>query len=346
MSLIIIAFIVVILLLLLKLFYFNGPLARNKRDLSNLIVVLTGASNGIGKETAFQLLSQGAEVIFACRDEKKTLKIISDIPDEKQRKRAVFLNLDLSSFESVENFVKEFRNRYRRLDILINNAALAVYHRETKDKIDENFQVNYFSHVLLTLRLLDLINICNGRVINVTGKIFSISDITSQGFSKAYKGNNIESAYNYLLKNNGNFKGPTMLYSLSKLFNVIFTLYLKDLKDQNEKYRMIKSVVLHPGVFGSDLLREPIKKFPYSLFYYFHPILFFFQKTLFYGSQTTMYTVYLKYDELTDGAYYRDCEEDELIPFAKEENLRKELMQFTFGFLNLHGININQSDFL
>lgn len=346
MSLIIIALIVVVLLFLLKLFYFNGPVARNKRDLSNLIVILTGASNGIGKENAFQLLAQGAEVIFACRDEEKTLKIISQISDEKQRNRAVYLNLDLSSFDSVENFVKEFRNRYRRLDILINNAALTVYHRETKDKIDENFQVNYFSHVLLTLRLLDLINICNGRVINVTGRIFSISDITSDGFSKAYEGNNIDSAYNYLLKNNGTPKGPTMLYSLSKLFNVIFTLYLKDLKEQNEKYKMIKSVVLHPGVFGSDLMREPIKNFPYCLFYYFKPLLFFFQKTLYHGSQTTMYTVYLKHEELKDGAYYRDCEEDQLIPLAKEEKMRREFMKFTFEFLNLHGINISQKNFL
>ena len=329
---------------LLKILYFNGPTAKNARDLSNLIIIVTGASNGIGKETALQCLEQGAEVIFACRDEKKTLDLINSISSEKTRKKAIYMNLNLSSFKSVESFAQEYRTKYKRLDMLINNAATALESRETEDKIDETFQVNHFSHVILTLRLLDLVNICNGRIINVTGKIFSISDITSNGFIEEFsKGGN--NAYNYLLKKNNQPKGPIMLYSISKLFNVIFTLYLRDLSISNLKFKMVRSVTLHPGVCSSDLMREPKKKFPYMIMDLIRPIFFFFTKTQYHCSQTTMHTVYLNYDELTNGGYYRDCKIDDLIPIATDVNLRKNFMKFTLDFLKSNNVNLSKEDF-
>ena len=73
--------------------------------------------------TARDLLKSGAIVIFACRNESKTLNVIKSITDKNTIKNAFFINLDLTSYSSVENFDKEFSKKFNKIDILINNAG-------------------------------------------------------------------------------------------------------------------------------------------------------------------------------------------------------------------------------
>ena len=126
----------IITLILLKLLrkYFNGPMYKGIKDVNKKIIIVTGSSAGIGKETAFDLLDNGATVIFACRDEKKTIAVINEIRNLEVRERAIFMKLDLCNIESVNDFAKEFKSYYNKLDILVNSdpvdALSVIIHRE------------------------------------------------------------------------------------------------------------------------------------------------------------------------------------------------------------------------
>jgi hypothetical protein len=68
--------------------FFNGPrtLLTNYYNVKDKVIIITGSSAGIGKETAYELLRQGAQVIFACRDEKKTKAVIQSLPENPTKK--------------------------------------------------------------------------------------------------------------------------------------------------------------------------------------------------------------------------------------------------------------------
>ena len=119
----------IILVFLLILAYFikkwaNGPLNPIKKDLTNKFIIVTGSSDGIGLETAKDFLNSNAKVVFACRNKTKTENIINALP-EKSKKNAIFIQLDLQSFKSIENFAKEIKSKYQKIDILINNAGIS-----------------------------------------------------------------------------------------------------------------------------------------------------------------------------------------------------------------------------
>ena len=80
--------------------YFDGPWTPIKRKMEGKTVIVTGSNTGMGFATAEDILLQGGNVIFACRDEKKTLVAIKTLPEECQ-KRAKFIKLDLCDFSSV-----------------------------------------------------------------------------------------------------------------------------------------------------------------------------------------------------------------------------------------------------
>lgn len=83
--------------------YFNGPLAKIK-DLNGKVIIVTGASDGIGIHTARELLNSGATVILACRNELKTKAVIESFNKEVQG-RAQFMYLDLAKFKTIKNLL-------------------------------------------------------------------------------------------------------------------------------------------------------------------------------------------------------------------------------------------------
>ena len=127
---------------------FNGRCTIS-HDMSGKIIIITGASSGLGKYSAIELVNKGAKVIFACRNEEKTKKVISEIAEDK-RHLAIFEKLDLSSFKSVINFTNNVKSKYPKIDILMNNAGIVPYdYKMTEDNIESCFESNYLSLVLL-----------------------------------------------------------------------------------------------------------------------------------------------------------------------------------------------------
>ena len=147
----------------------NGPLNPIKKDLTGKLIIITGSSDGIGLETAKDLLKSNAKVIFACRNKNKTEGIINSFP-ENMKKNAIFIQLELESFKSIENFAKEIKSKYPKIDILINNAGLSSWGNiyKTEDGYMNVYQVNYLGNALLTLLLLEHFNEKESKIINIS----------------------------------------------------------------------------------------------------------------------------------------------------------------------------------
>jgi NAD(P)-dependent dehydrogenase (short-subunit alcohol dehydrogenase family) len=122
------------------------------------IVLVTGATSGIGKAAALALGKQGATVIFTARDEAKGKAVQKELSEASSNPNIEMLPCDLASLQSIRQFCDEYRRRHDRLDVLINNAGLWTYSRqESKDGIEMTLAVNVLAPFLMTHLLLDLL---------------------------------------------------------------------------------------------------------------------------------------------------------------------------------------------
>ena len=84
----------------------SGPRREYNVDLTGKVIIITGSSAGVGKETARKLAHHGATIIFACRDKAKTLPIINDIKTQTKNNNLHFIQLELSNYDSPKEFVE------------------------------------------------------------------------------------------------------------------------------------------------------------------------------------------------------------------------------------------------
>ncbi|CAF1395718.1 unnamed protein product [Adineta steineri] len=120
------------------------------------VCIITGSSSGLGFHTAKKLVTKDYHVIFACRDEVKTMSLLQKMKKDLGRSNFEFMKLDLSSFDSIRRFVDDFHRKNLPLNLLINNAG--VYSKnfnKSSDGIECSFAVNHLGHFLLTNLLLD-----------------------------------------------------------------------------------------------------------------------------------------------------------------------------------------------
>ncbi len=151
-------------------------------------VLITGPTSGVGKDIAIQLAELGAEVILACRDIKKGNQVAPEITRRTGSKNVVVMEVDTSSQKSIYEFVREFRRRYRRLDVLINNAAVsrgALPKVNSVDGIELTFATNVLGYFLLTQELLDVLKrSAPARIINVASSYASDLDLDDLQFER------------------------------------------------------------------------------------------------------------------------------------------------------------------
>lgn len=136
---------------------------RDIPDLSGKVILVTGANSGIGRETALQLAKHNPSRIFVgARSQAKAEEAIEQIkqalPDTASSVSLTFLQLDLSSFQSIKSAVETFRASSDRLDILINNAGImATPPGQTEEGYEIQFGTNHMGHALLTRLLLPIL---------------------------------------------------------------------------------------------------------------------------------------------------------------------------------------------
>jgi len=195
--------------------------------------LITGSTDGIGKQAALELADAGARVILHGRNEAKVEPVLKEIKQKTGNDKLDFFIADLSSLAQIRAMGAEVRRRNSRLDILINNAGVALNSFEiSADGYEMTFAVNHLAVFTLTLELLDLLTQnAPSRIINVASMVHS-------------------SSLNDDLANPRNFVGWEA-YCQSKLCNILFTYELAEkLQDQN-----VTVNCLHPGVIDTKLLR-------------------------------------------------------------------------------------------
>lgn len=139
------------------------------------IVLITGATSGLGKETARALATLGATIVITTRDTQKGEQTKQELIESTQNKNINVMYCDLASFVSIRTFCAEFLQKYEALNVLINNAGIWDYRRRvSKDGIEETFAVNYLAPFLMTNLLLEALQkSVPSRIINVTSGLHS-----------------------------------------------------------------------------------------------------------------------------------------------------------------------------
>ena len=198
------------------------------------IVLITGSTDGIGKQTAMDLARMGATVLVHGRDAERCRGAVSDIVGHTENREVFAVTADLGSLEQIRKLPDQIHARWDRIDVLINNAG--VYektNRLTKDGFEMTFGVNHLAGFCLTGLLLDLMKkAAGGRIINVSSMVHAGSiDFENLQGEKGFSGSEA--------------------YSVSKLCNILFTYELAERLQPSG----ITVNCLHPGVINTKLLR-------------------------------------------------------------------------------------------
>lgn len=199
----------------------------------NSVFIVTGANSGMGKAISTELAKSGAVVVMLCRSKTRGEEAVNEVRALSGNNSVEMMLCDLGSLKSIENFCTEFKKKYHRLDVLVNNAGVILPGRhETVDGYELQFGVNHLGHFLLTNRLLNvLIESAPSRVVNV-----------SSGAHKAGKiyFNDVNLKENYTL---------IRAYAQSKLANILFTYELAE----RLKGTGVTANCLHPGAVATSM---------------------------------------------------------------------------------------------
>jgi len=199
-------------------------------------VLITGGNSGIGYCTAEQLVSHGAEVSLACRDQTKGQAAIARIKNRYPDAKVRLFPLDLSDLENVRDNAALIYRELGELDVLINNAGVVPTQQEfTRDGYEMQFGVNYLAPVLFTHLMLPLLKKGNQpRILHVASVAHWLGRINK----KTWRGRKP-----YLVMD---------AYGQSKLGNILFSNVLAEhLQDLG-----ITSNALHPGGVDTPIFRH------------------------------------------------------------------------------------------
>jgi NAD(P)-dependent dehydrogenase (short-subunit alcohol dehydrogenase family) len=193
--------------------------------------LVTGATLGIGKETALGLARMGAHVVIVGRDETRTRETASWIARESGDAEVDFLIADLSSQAEVRRLAATVKARYSRLDVLLNNAGAIFTRRETTvDGFERTWALNHLAEFLLTHLLRDILEAsAPARIVNVASAAHTSGKIDFDNLQGEKKYSGISA------------------YSQSKLANILFTYALARRLDG----KGVTANCLHPGVVAT-----------------------------------------------------------------------------------------------
>ncbi|HSB10758.1 MAG TPA: SDR family oxidoreductase [Blastocatellia bacterium] len=197
--------------------------------------IVTGASSGIGKETALGLAKLGAAVVMVSRDRARGEAALREIKQKSGNRKVELMICDLSSQNSIRRFAEEFRQRHERLDVLVNNAGVVLRRRSmTEDGIESTFAINHLGYFLVTNLLLDVLkSSAPSRIVNVSSTAHRYGKLDISGWAT------------------GSNYSAFAAYANSKLANVLFTYELA----RRLEGTSVTANCLHPGAVATNLFR-------------------------------------------------------------------------------------------
>jgi len=139
------------------------------RDLEEETILVTGATDGLGKRVASALAGRGATVLLHGRSRERLEATIEQIREQTGNEKLRCYLADLSSLRAVRDLAERILSDEERLDVLVNNAGIISREREeSEDGYELTFAVNYLSHFLLTGLLLPMLRAsAPARIVNV-----------------------------------------------------------------------------------------------------------------------------------------------------------------------------------
>lgn len=197
------------------------------------VILITGSTDGIGKQTATELVRRGAQVIIHGRSESRCIAVQQEIAAHHPDARVDYVTGDLSSLQEVRTLAEGILRSFPRVDVLINNAGVFMTERRLSvDGVEMTFAVNHLAPFLLTHLLVPRLTASpDGRVITVS--------------SIAHRNGSIDLLD---LNSERSFSGYSA-YATSKLANILFTTELA------RRQPSLSANCLHPGVVNTKLLR-------------------------------------------------------------------------------------------
>lgn len=261
---------------------------------------MTGANTGIGKAAAEALAALGADIVMICRDrargERARAEIIAAATKTGRGGSAELFVADLSSQSDVRAVAVAILEAHPRIDVLVNNAAVALKRRElTVDGIERTFAVNYLAYFMLANLLLPGLRAAGrSRIVNVASRAHRRAKLDFDNLQGERSYRNIR------------------MYSETKLEDVMFTYALA----RRLAGSGVTANALHPGLVATEIWRQV-------------PILDlvgrFFMLTPEQGAQTTVYLAASPDVEGVNGQYFAECRPAETGALSHDVALQERL---------------------
>ncbi|MEW5849436.1 MAG: SDR family NAD(P)-dependent oxidoreductase [Myxococcota bacterium] len=200
--------------------------------LTGKTILVTGATDGIGRQTALDLAALGATVVVHGRSEEKVRAVLELLPTPAGKHATV--TAELASLTQVRRMADEVRRRFTRLDVLLHNAGVFMKKRvETEDGLETTFAVNHLAPFLLTHLLSELLHA------SAPARVITVSSVAHTRGRMHWDDLNLKQGYE-----------GYVAYAQSKLANVLFSGALAARWDPVK----VTSNALHPGVINTKLL--------------------------------------------------------------------------------------------
>lgn len=264
------------------------------------VILVTGSTDGIGKQTALELAKLGHTVLVHGRNEERARKAAEEIKSRSGNDKTETIVADFVDLEHVAKMAREVKNHFSRLDVLVNNAGVFENQKVILENgFEKTFMVNHLAPFALTLHLLDLIQLTpHSRIVNVS----SMAQSGSIDFDDL---------------NGEKYFDPYHSYALSKLENVLFTYKLVRVLNGNA----ITVNCLHPGVISTKLFHAGWGGFG--------------GRSLEKGAQTPVFAAVSPEMENKTGLYLVNKKEKRSAPISYDKKIQDRLWELSLEFTGL-----------
>ena len=275
--------------------------------LEDQVVIVTGTTKGsIGFETAKALYLKGAVVVMAMRDLKQGEENIEQLKkeavkgDSSRVGKLIVMELNLDDLDQVKEFCVEFKKRFDRLDIMINNAGVGCnVHGVTRQNFELLLGVNHLGHFLMVYSLIGLMEETCEKT-NKPGRIINVSSLMHLSMNRSDISELFEKKY--FMKGSCENTSTISLYHRSKFCNVLLSKYVHShYFDSGTK--KIASYSVNPGAVSTNIYRN----FPTVIVWFVKVLGFLIMKTPKSGAQTQIYLALENFEKLQSGGYYDNC---------------------------------------
>ena len=265
-------------------------------------VLVTGATAGIGKQTALELAKLGAEVIIVGRNAEKTAAVVESLRKESGATTIDSFLADLSSMASIRAFAGAFLAKHDRLDVLVNNAGGLFPKREvTVDGWERTFATNHLSYFLVAQLLLPALERAErARIVNVASAAHAAAPRD----------------FDDLMAERSRYRSFRQ-YGRSKLANIFFTRELA----RRVAGKQITVNCLHPGFVASEFLAKG------GIWSVIRPIAGLFAIDVVAGAKTSVYLASSPEVAGVSGKYFDKCKEKQPNKIADNDAAATRLWQ-------------------